>query len=389
MDTLQILKKSLSLVWRYRALWLFGAVLALVGAKMILPGPWNDWEENDQWTKIIIADTTTIQVPGVDMIIDLTSPGGVRIITPDYASWQEFRDLVELLDREVLINLWPILIELTVILFVLFLLGLLARYVAETALVRMVSENEDTGRHLSVKEGLHRGFSKRAWRLFLLDLVVGVLGALAFIVVFGLAVAPILLAIGSNETVLITVGIGTIGLLTLATYLVLAAAALLSLVMQPIRRACALEDQSLWASIRQGIGMTKHHLKEVGVLWLIWMGIRLLWVPVSVLVLVILLPLLLVTMLLGVAVAGLPAALAGAITALFIDGATPWIMGALVGIPIFIVVMILPMLFVSGLVEIYKSSIWTLAYRDLMAMDRPVESLSSQAHVTLVPETAD
>jgi hypothetical protein len=253
----------------------------------------------------------------------------------------------------------------------------------------MVSENEDTGRHLSVREGLQRGFSKRAWRLFSLDLVVGVLGALAFIVVFGLAVAPILLAIGSNETVLIIVGIGTIGLLTLATYLALTAAALLSFVMQPIRRACALEEQGLWASIRQGIGMTKHHLKEVGVLWLVWMGIRLLWVPVSVLVLILLVPLLLVTMFLGIAVAGLPAALAGAITALFIDGATPWIMGALVGIPIFIVVMILPMLFVSGLVEIYKSCIWTLTYRDLMAMDRPVKSLSSQAQVTLVPGTAD
>jgi len=370
MDTLQILRKSLNLVWRYRALWLFGAVLALVGAKMILPGPWTDWENNDQWTKVILSDTTTIQVPGVDMTIDLTAPGGVRFITPDYASWQEFRDLVELLDREVSINLWPILVELVVILFVFFLLGLLARYVAETALVRMVSESEETGRHLSVREGLQRGFSKRAWRLFLLDLMVGVLGALAFIVVFGLAVAPILLAIGSNETVLISVGVGTLGLLTLATYLMLAAGVLLSLVMQPIRRACALEDQSLWASIRQGIGMTKHHLKEVGVLWLIWMGIRFVWVPVSVLVLILLVPLLLVTMFLGIAVAGLPAALAGAITALFIDGATPWIMGALVGFPIFIVVMILPMLFVSGLLEIYKLSIWTLAYRDLRTIDQ-------------------
>jgi hypothetical protein len=51
------------------------------------------------------------------------------------------------------------------------------------------------------------------------------------------------------------------------------------------------------------------------------------------------------------------------------EGATPWIMGLLVGLPIFIVVMLSPILFVSGLVEIYKSSIWTLAYRDLKAME--------------------
>ncbi len=62
------------------------------------------------------------------------------------------------------------------------------------------------------------------------------------------------------------------------------------------------------------------------------------------------------------------AALVAGSIALFMEGYTPWIMGALAGLPIFILVMISPILFVSGLVQIYMSSIWTLAYRDLKVM---------------------
>src|SRR5512147_266206 len=104
-----VLQKAWQMLWNYRALWLFGAVLALVGSSMIVPGPWFDRENNDQWTKIKITDTATIQMSGADMTIDLTAPEGVRIITPDDATWHELHDMVEQLDREASINLWPIL----------------------------------------------------------------------------------------------------------------------------------------------------------------------------------------------------------------------------------------------------------------------------------------
>ena len=386
MDLNTVLKKAWHMLWNYRALWLFGAVLALVGANTIYLPTWPDWQNNDQWTRIKLSDTTTIQVPGSDMTIDLTAPGGFRIINENGITWGEFNDLVDLLDREALINLWPILIESAIILTILILLGVTARYITETALMRMVNETEQTSRRLSVWEGLRKGFSIGAGRLFLLDLVVGVLTALAFIVMFGLAIAPLLLAIGSHEVILITIGVGTFGLLVLAFFLWLAISAVLSLVLQTIRRACVLEKQSLLAAIRQGIMLTRHHLKDVVPLWLVWMGLRLIWVFFIVPVLILFIPLLLLTIPLGALLSGGPAALVAGITALFMDGATPWIMGALVGLPIFIVVMISPILFVNGLVEIYKSSIWTIAYRDLKAMELPVQVPVSQAQVLLKPE---
>ena len=363
-----ILKKSWGMLRQYRALWLFGAVFALVSVNIVYPIEWLSDEEDKPWTTIRITDTMNIKVPGFDMTIDLTAPGGVRIITPDTVGWRSFSEMTDELNRDVSINLWPILVECGVILVVSIVLGTVFRYVAEIALMRMVDETHQTGKHLSLREGLRRGWSRRAWRLFLLDFSIGLLTAMGFIVVFGLAAAPLLLAIGSHEAILITVGIGTFGLLALAVCLCFPAAMVLSIILQPIRRACALEDQSLWTSIRQGIRLTRHHFKEVGPLWLVWMSIRVLWALVGTVVVILLAPVLVVTILAGLVAGGLPAVLVALVARIFIGGVTPWLIGTLAGMPVFIVVTISPILFVSGLVEIYKSSMWTLGYRDLKAV---------------------
>jgi hypothetical protein len=47
----------------------------------------------------------------------------------------------------------------------------------------------------------------------------------------------------------------------------------------------------------------------------------------------------------------------------------PWIAGAAIGVPIFLAVIILPALFLSGLMEVFKSSTWTLTYRELTALE--------------------
>jgi hypothetical protein len=66
---------------------------------------------------------------------------------------------------------------------------------------------------------------------------------------------------------------------------------------------------------------------------------------------------------------GLPAMLAYAVTGLIAQGATPWIAAAIVGVPIFIVVMAIPLALVSGLVQTFHSSTWTLTYRELAALE--------------------
>src|SRR4030042_157451 len=112
MDISKILKKAWHRTWSSRALWLFGAILALVGANAIYPPAWFDWQNTDQWTRIKLSEETTLQVPGAEITIDFNEYGGFHIINENGITWREFNDLVGLLDREAAIDLWPILIAL-------------------------------------------------------------------------------------------------------------------------------------------------------------------------------------------------------------------------------------------------------------------------------------
>ncbi len=381
MNTRSVLQKSWQMLWRYRALWLFGAVLGLVAANTIFLGPWGNREENNQWLNIKITNFTTLRVPsGSDVTIDLTAPQGVQVISPDGNSWRGLQDLLDEINRGLPVNILAIFTEIVVILLIMIVLGTVARYVAETAVIRMVNETDETGKRLSISQGLRRGFSSRAWRLFLVDLLVGGLFTLVIIIVFGLAFSPLLLVINNHEPITIAAGVGgVLFLLALAGFLWMAGAAVLSLVMQPVRLAVVLENRGLLASIHQGLRMTKQNFKKVGLLWLIWMGIRILWAPVVVLIVILIAPVFLLSVLAGTVAGGAPAALVGAIASLSTCGATPWIMGALAGLPIFVLVTISPILFVSGLVEIYKASLWTLGYRDLRALESTAQAPAPRA----------
>jgi hypothetical protein len=71
----------------------------------------------------------------------------------------------------------------------------------------------------------------------------------------------------------------------------------------------------------------------------------------------------------GGVLGGLPALLIGGLASLFLEGPVPWILAAVVGIPIFILVVAVPWLFLGGLMEVFKSSTWTLTYRELRALE--------------------
>jgi hypothetical protein len=83
----------------------------------------------------------------------------------------------------------------------------------------------------------------------------------------------------------------------------------------------------------------------------------------------VMIPVVLLLLLVGVVVGGLVGVSVGGLSALVFEGAVPWILGFLVGIPIFIVVLASPMVFLGGLAEVFKSSVWTLTYRELKALE--------------------
>ena len=382
MNIKKILQRSWQIVWQYRALWILGMILALTAANTIYFGNRQDIQDQPQNLKIKFTDTFTINLPGDGLTIDLTVPEGERVIFSDGTTERDLRFLTDLANEIRLSDIMAIGIEILILLVLISLISTIARYVAETAVIRMVSETEETGKLLTLRQGFSMGWSVRAVRLFLIDLLVGLVigGIVAF--VLSLSVGPIILVESLGFFPILLTAFGVLGLLIFTGLLLAMISALLSLIMQTVRRACVIDNMGVFASIGTGITMLRHHLKDVGIAWLIWIGIRILWAPVSLMVALILLPVLLVFLLAGVVVGVVPAALAAGIASPFVNGVTPWIIGVIAGLPIFILVMILPLLFVGGWVEIYKSNLWTLTYRELIVMEHTVQAAQPKQPLT-------
>jgi hypothetical protein len=369
MDYGRILKRALEISWRYRALWLFGAILALTTTNGFYLGYGlhkdRTWDEASTRIPIKLNEHTTLYLPGDGLAVDLTDPAGAYLQF-NGQDWQGFQ---ELFTDVIPHNVWVIVIAFGVVLVGTILVGILARYVAEAALIRMVSKSEETGEALGVRQGLKMGFSRSAARLFLIDLLINLPLTLAFLLLFLLALSPLLLWISGSTAAGIAGTAFTVGLFFLVISLSFAVNLVLSPLVQVIRRACGVDGLGVIASIRQGFGVARRHLKETVVVWLLWIGIRLLWMLALVPVAVVLLPVSLLFIVAGVALGAVPALLVGGLLSLFFEGWVAWIVGALAGLPVFFLVMLAPMLFVGGLVEVAKSSMWTLAYRELRALE--------------------
>jgi hypothetical protein len=378
MDTRKVLRKSWQMVWQYRTLWILAMVLALTTVNTIYLGPWQDNQNQSHHSKIIISDYSTISLPGDGLTIDLTAPAGSRVVLTDATGRPfPFLFLEDPSGQMSLSDIKAVTIEIIILVGLIGLLATLARYVTETAVIRMVSETEKNGKKLTVRQGICLGWSARAARLFLIDLVVGLLGAGIIAFVLWLSIGVIMSVEPRGSVAIFLTAFGILGLLGFTGILLVVGGILVSLVMQVVRRACVMDDMGVIASIGKGVAMVKHHLKDVGITWLLWIAIRILYAPAVILVALILMPVLFFFLLAGVLLSLIPVALATGIASLYIHGVAPWIVGIIAGLPLFILVTITPLLFVGGWVEIFKSSLWTLAYRELSAKESAVQAARS------------
>ena len=339
MDHMKVLKRAWEITWRYRALWVFGIIVALTTAN----GAGSSGGGGDRGIQYNFR--------GEDF-----SP-----------SWGEFR-LPEI-PPEVVSGLIVVGIGLACLIVILAIAAVVARYVAETALIRMVDDYELTGEKRSVRQGFRMGWSRTALRLFLLDLLIGLPAALAFILLFVLALAPLLLWTTKSTAAGVVGTVAAIGLFFLILFLAIVVGAVLSLLMHFFRRTCALEERGVIESIREGFDIVRRHLKDVVVMWLIMVGLYIGLVIVMIPVVILLLPAILLLIIVGGVLGGLPALLIGGLASLVFEGAVPWILAGVIGFPIFILVVAVPWLFLGGLVEVFKSSTWTLTYRELRALE--------------------
>jgi len=332
MEYTEVLKRAWHLVRSYRVLWVFGVILAL----------------------------TTGGGTG----------GGQSIIRErDFSPARQFR--LEQIAPGAVSTLIAIGVGLACALVVLIIATTVARYVAETALIRMVADYEETGQKRNVRWGFRTGWSRAALRLFLIDLLTTLPVVLAFMLLFLLALAPVLLwgplalwAATESTLVRLIATAATVGLGLLVLLVAIVVGVILSALVRFFRRVCVLEQVGVMESIRQGYAMVRRHLKDVVIMWLIMVGLGIGWT-------ILMIPVVLLFMAVGAALGGLPALVVGALAGLAFGGAAPWVLGAAVGLPIFILALAAPLTFLGGLWEVFNSNVWTLTYRRLLALENP------------------
>ena len=372
MDIMKILKRAWAILWKYRALWVFGFILALT-----------------------VGGSATGRIGG-----NSGYRFNQRNIDPNSSTfpydWKTFRDPAQVLEtmrdtatrlmegslpRSELNILLGVGIAFTVMVLLASLLMTFLRYISETAVIRMVADSETTGEKVSVRQGFRLGWSPASWRLFLIDLLVnGVPGLILFIllglITWGFVVQAIAAAHISQAIFSLAVLAGLAFLLILVFSLYF----LMVRVFIPFfRRACVLENLGVSESIRRGFALVRLHWQNVGLFWLVMIGLGIAWWVVSFILLFILIPIFIATVVLAALVAGVPGLLAGWISSLFVGNPWPLIIGILFGLPVFIPLAISPWFFFEGLVQVFASTSWTLAYRELTALQTRPEILPPPA----------
>jgi hypothetical protein len=354
-DPIKILQRAWHILWNYRALWIFGLILALAAG-----GSFNGSGNNGvQWRE-----------------------EGQGHQTPPYGSVQEFlNDLGRQMEKlftqgipeanitgEALTAfLWTVGI-FVVFMFLVGIVVTIAYYVSVHAVIRMVDEYENKGTKMTVREGFRIGWSRTAWRLFLINLVVHLPGLLFFLILL-ISGVTILLGVLNGNMTFTTISIAAIsGLVILGIFLVIILSAILSLLRPFFWRVCVLEDASVRESLRRGFGMVRENWKNVGLMWLVMIGLGIAWIVVSIIAIIITIPIVVLTGIVAVLVAAMPALLLVAVFSAFLTGPLPWIAAALFVLPLFFVIAFSPWLLLGSWQAVFTSTVWTLTYREIKAL---------------------
>ncbi len=366
MDYSKVLKQAWKNVTSYRALWIFGILLALTTASTSSAAlSQNNWRTDADRGGLLGTGVTLDWQHGAETIWEAFGDAWeqARIeIRRDIA--EADRELTRLFQDDLGLD-WQadILKFVTVMLWiavVLYLVGKVIHYMSETALIKMVDDQEQTGEQRRGRDGWRMGWSRTSWRLFLIDLVIDIPTAIVFIFLFALVFAPLLLwGLGITEVGLLSVAF-TSGLFFLFIFLAIIAGQAIKLLKQFARRTCALEDAGVFDSVGRGFKLLRKQLKEAGLVWLILVGVN---IGYPILVGIVALLLLAFAIVIG---GGL--GLLSGLTANALGAARPILTGFAVGVPLFLLVMIIPLVFLDGLKMVFISSTWTLTYREVRTL---------------------
>ena len=353
-DIGKILKRAWHILWSYKVLWIFGILLALTSASS---GGGNGGGGNTGY-KFNGSN-------GYNGVFPSTNPTVQQL-----NQWfqQNIEPLVQYpaqhIGTFVLIGVGVLLFFLVVALVLAFI-----RYPSETAVIRMVDDYERTGEKVGFKNGWKLGWNRRAFRIWVIDLVVNLPVVLFVAVLAGLGLLFFVSVRDTSGVTSVAGSIAAIGCAFLFIFAFVIFMVLLGLLRQFFVRAAALEGVGIGDSFRMGWGMFKRSWKSAALMWLVMLGIGIGFGIVMLIVFFLLIPAYLVLILPASIVAGIPGLIAFGITSIFASGPLAWILGILVAVPFFFLIVFSPLALVHGWYLIYSSNVWTLTYREMKALE--------------------
>jgi len=351
----KILKRAWHILWNYRTLWILGFLLALFGG--MYSGSSAGSGNNG------IRYNYTYNVPG-------NWPPSLNQDVQQLDRWFQ-SNIVPLAEQPlqhigtfVLIGLGFFFLILIISVIVAFI-----RYPAFTAVLRMVDGYEATGEKVGFRAGWKLGWNKRAFRVWWVDFLIQGIPGLIIAVLISSTVANLVIQAIRNNSVAIVVGAILLGLAVLLTLVIALVAVFLRLLGQFYWRKVALEDKGTRAALSEGWTMFKQNWKSALLMWLIMVGIKIGFGIAMFLATFLLIPAFIVLLIPAAIVAIIPGLVVFGIASLFGNVIIAAVLGIIVAAPFFILIVAAPLTFLDGLYQVYDSSAWTLAYREMKALN--------------------
>ena len=355
-DIGKILSRAWHILWKYKVLWIFGLLLALSGAG---GGGSSGGGSNSNYS----MDKNN-QFGQFENFRDFQYDPGTPAWMKEMGTWAE-ENVVPLFstqEKALQTGIWIIVILLGFSI-VMGLLMALIRYPSETATIRMVDDHEQTGSKVKFKEGWKLGWNRRAFRLWLVDLLIAIpaLVYVAMLVGGGLILGFNAESIDQGAFAGMAVGLGLFGLFTLAFVVFMIA---LGMLRELVVRFVAIEDMTVTDAFANGWIMFKRNFKNLFLTWLVLVGIGIGIAFALVIAFFVLFPAYALMTIPGALVAAIPGAIGYGITSIFAASTwAPWVIGALIALPFFLTVTFLPLSFVSGWAILFNLNVYTLMFR--------------------------
>lgn len=361
MDPVKILKRAWHILWSYRALWVFGLILALTVAGSS-SGSGNNGvrfsgDGNNQRYQAPLPENWREEIGKA------FSEAGKELARV----FEQGLPALGITRGELTALIW-IAVVFVLIMLVVGIVMAIARYISETALIRMVDEYEATDTKMGIRQGFRIGWSRTSWRLFLINLIVNlpIILLIALLVVVGFMIYS--MVVGRSETFAVAGIVGLIGVIFLAIFVVVILSIFLHLLRHFFWRVCALEGAGVGESLRGGFAMVRENWKEVGLMWLIMIGLGIAWILISIIAIILTIPVVLITSVIGAVIAAIPGLLLVGFFSLFLNGYLPWIVGGIFVLPLFFVIAFSPWILLTAWEQVYASTVWTLTYREIKAL---------------------